>query len=317
MMAHYPFRIVILCGGSSNEHAVSLRSGDAVFQALSWHFPAEIFALERDELPLGLDPQRDVIFPLIHGKFGEDGALQAILERDGFSYAGSGIVASDRCMHKLRAKEKLRGSSLLLPKCISFQAPDFPQYADVCDNFSGKAFVVKPENEGSSIGVRKIFSESDWSQCCSQIKSGLWMLEEHLGGREITVAYLDRYSLPCIEVRPKDGFYDYEHKYTAGVTEYLCPAPLEESVTQRLLSEAEKAFLHNGCRDFARVDFILMKQELPYFLEINTIPGMTETSLLPKSALAAGLTFEPLCYEMIYPAIRRFGFQDLPPHAMV
>jgi D-alanine-D-alanine ligase len=123
--------------------------------------------------------------------------------------------------------------------------------------------------------------------------------------------------LPCIEIRPQDGFYDYEHKYTTGVTEYLCPAPLEESVTQRMLSDAEKAFLYNGCRDFARVDFILVKHELPYFLEINTIPGMTETSLLPKSALVAGLTFEQLCYEMIYPALRRFGFQGLPPHAMV
>ncbi|MDR0444739.1 MAG: D-alanine--D-alanine ligase [Puniceicoccales bacterium] len=313
----YPFRIVILCGGLSSEREVSLQSGEAIFRALSHYFPTERFILDDNALPPGLVPERDIIFPIIHGKFGEDGALQAILERRGFSYAGSGIIASDRCMHKLQAKEKLRACSLLLPQCISFQAPNFPRYEEICDSFHGKAFVVKPENEGSSIAVHKVFTKGDWQCFCSGAEEHLWLLEEFVEGKEITVAWLNDRPLPCVEIRPKGGFYDYDHKYMAGMTDYLCPAPLEESVMRRILADAEKACLYCGCRDFARVDFILMSDQLPYFLEINTIPGMTETSLLPKSALAIGLTFEQLCYEMIYPAIRRFGFRELPPHAMV
>ncbi|MDR2806892.1 MAG: D-alanine--D-alanine ligase, partial [Puniceicoccales bacterium] len=303
-MMTYPFRIVILCGGLSSEREVSLRGGEAVFCALSRYFPSEQIILNRDALPWGLSPKRDIIFPIIHGKFGEDGVLQAILERRGFSYAGSGIIASDRCMHKLQTKEKLRACSVLLPKYISIQTPNFPEYEDICNNLHKREFMVKPENEGSSIDVHKIFSKSDWECFCSRADERLWLLEEYIEGREITVAWLNDHPLPCVEIRPKDGFYDYHHKYTAGMTEYVCPAPLDALVTQRIFTAAEKACLYCGCRDFARADFILTENRLPYFLEINTIPGMTETSLLPKSALALGLTFEQLCYEMIYPAIR-------------
>jgi D-alanine-D-alanine ligase len=317
MPSHYPFRIIVLCGGSSSEREVSLRSGQAVFQALSHYFPTECFVLERDELPEGLRPATDIIFPMIHGKFGEDGVLQAMLEYQGFFYAGSGIVASERCMHKLQAREKVRACSVLQPLYTSFQTSNCPTYADMRNRFNGKMFLVKPENEGSSIGVRKIFSEDDWSRFCSEMEGGLWIAEEYLEGREITVTYLEGHSLPCVEIHPKNGFYDYFHKYTSGMTEYLCPAPLEASVAQRILSDAEKACLYCGCRDFARVDFILAEHRLPYFLEINTIPGMTTTSLVPKSASVQGLTFDQLCYEMIYPAIRRFGFRGLPVHAMV
>jgi D-alanine-D-alanine ligase len=312
----YPFRLVVLSGGSSGEREVSRRSGAAVARALSPYFPTESLVLECDELPRGLKPERDIICPMIHGSFGEDGGLQALLEREGFAYAGSGIVSSERCMHKLQTKEKLLGCSVCLPKCVSFRNPNVPSYEEMSRNLGQASFVLKPENQGSSLGVHRIFSEGDWRQFCREAEGGLWLAEGHIPGREITVGWLQERALACVEIRPKAGFYDYAHKYTAGLSDYLCPAPLEDSVTQRLLADTEKACTYCGCRDFARVDFILSEQNIPYFLEINTIPGMTETSLLPRSARSAGLDFGPLCYEMVYPAIRRFGFRELPPHAM-
>ncbi|MDR0728095.1 MAG: D-alanine--D-alanine ligase [Puniceicoccales bacterium] len=312
----YPFRLVVLSGGSSGEREVSRRSGAAVARALSAYFPTESLVLERDELPPGLEPERDIICPMIHGSFGEDGVLQALLEREGFAYAGSGIVASERCMHKLQTKEKLLGCSVCLPQCISFRHPEVPSYEELSGNLDQTSFVLKPEDKGSSLGVRRIFSEEDWRQFCREATEGLWLAEPLISGREITVGWLQDRALPCVEIRPREGFYDYAHKYTTGLSDTLCPAPLENTVAQRLLADAEKACTYCGCRDFARVDFILSEQDIPYFLEINTIPGMTETSLLPQSAHGAGLDFVPLCYEMVYPAIRRFGFRELPPHAM-
>jgi len=315
-MDTFPFRLVVFSGGLSGEREVSLRSGAAVARALADYFPTELLVLEREALPPGLDPKRDIVFPMIHGQFGEDGGLQALLEREGFFYAGSGIAASECCMHKLQARERLRGSAVHRPRCLPFRSPGLPCYGELEEFFEKKPFVLKPENGGSSLGVRKIFSPEDWQKFCAGAEEGLWLAEEHIAGREITVAWLDGRALPCLEIRPKGGFYDYAHKYTAGMTDYLCPAPLEDSVARHLQSDAEKACDDCGCRDFARVDFLLSPEGTPCFLEINTVPGMTETSLFPQSAAAAGMRFGQVVCAMATPAIRRFGVRELPPHAM-
>jgi D-alanine-D-alanine ligase len=297
-------KVAILCGGgSSSEREVSLRSGRTVFEALRLLADAELFELDEDHLPEGLDPGRSIIFPMIHGEFGEDGRLQALLDGEGFSYCGSGARASCLCMDKGAAKTVVRDLGMLTAKSCFYGGQNFEELWA----FSGGPFVVKPNDRGSSIGVSKIYGRDDFVGHCLDWRQGKWIVESCIEGREVTVGILGGAALPVIEIRARDGFYDYRHKYTPGMAEYCVPAPITDEQRQLVQGISEQIFRGCGCRDFARLDFILDNFGRFFFLEINTIPGMTAMSLVPKAAAAAGIPFPELCLRMLEPAVDREG----------
>jgi D-alanine-D-alanine ligase len=293
--------IILSGGGSSSEREVSLSSGRAVFGALRPFIDVELIGLVEDVLPEGVDPERFIIFPMIHGEFGEDGRLQVLLEGQGFSYCGSGVAASCLCMDKGAAKAVVRDLGLLTADFCFYGGQDF----EALWAYFGGPFVVKPNDRGSSIGVSKIYGRGDFLRYSSDWGRGKWLMESCIEGRELTVGILNGRALPVVEICARGGFYDYRHKYTPGMTEYLVPAPLEEEQTRWVQGISERIFCACGCRDFARLDFILDHFGRFYFLEINTIPGMTATSLVPKAAAAAGISFSELCLRMLEPAVER------------
>jgi D-alanine-D-alanine ligase len=293
--------IILSGGGSSSEREVSLCSGRAVFGALRPFIGVELFELGEDALPEGLDSERFIIFPMIHGEFGEDGRLQTSLEGKGFSYCGSGVAASCLCMDKGAAKEVVRDLGILTAESCFYGGQNFGELWA----FFGGPFVVKPNDRGSSVGVSKIYGRDDFRRYCSDWDRGKWLMESCIGGREVTVGILNGQALPVVEVCTRGGFYDYRHKYTPGMAEYFVPAPLAGEQMRWVQGISEKIFYACGCRDFARLDFILDHFGRFYFLEINTIPGMTATSLVPKAAAAAGISFPKLCLQMLEPAMER------------
>jgi D-alanine-D-alanine ligase len=300
-------KIVILCGGySSSEREISLKGGEAVCRALADILNVVKIHLDADEIPVKLDPKTDVIFPILHGEFGEDGQLQRLLETTGFGFAGSDSQSSALCMNKLRAKTLALELGINTAKFVELESRQY-EYEELCDAFSGHPFVLKPVGKGSSIGVHRIFAKSDWLAVCGEVLRGDWFVEEHVRGREITVPILGHKSLPMIEIMPKSGFYDYRHKYVAGMTEYIVPAKIDHGLVAVFSEWSEKIYANCGCRDFGRIDFILSNEGVVNFLEINTIPGMTATSLFPKSAAYNGLSFQELCVEMIMPVLKRSG----------
>jgi D-alanine-D-alanine ligase len=288
-------KVAVLCGGeSSSEREVSLRSGRAVFEALKSHADATLFELSKDELPLDIDPEQFVVFPMLHGEFGEDGQLQALLEARNFQYCGSNAISSRLCMDKARTKDIVRCLKILMPKSCFYNGQEFIKLWEVM----GGPFVIKPNDCGSSIGVTKVYTEADFRNC-KNLHQGTWLVEKCIEGREITVGILNGKALPVIEIRPKDEFYDYRHKYTFGMTDYFVPAPIKLTETRFIQGMSEKIFEVCGCRDFGRLDFILDPHGEFYFLEINTIPGMTQTSLVPKAAAAAGISMTDLCLKIL------------------
>jgi D-alanine-D-alanine ligase len=301
-------KVAILSGGgSTSERAVSLNSGRAVFEAFRGQMECELFELEEDRLPGALDPGQHIIFPLIHGEFGEDGQLQRLLELAGFTFAGSNSMASRICMNKSEAKIIAQRLDILTAKFCVYGGQNFEELWA----FAGGPFVVKPNNRGSSIGVAKIFTAENFSHHEKHWTQGHWIVEPCIMGREITVGILGGDALPVIEICPRDGFYDYAHKYTAGATEYRVPAPITDGEAQNVQAISVQIFQACGCRDFGRLDFILDDRGAFNFLEINTSPGMTATSLLPKAAAADGIDFLALCRQMINFAFERDHTNEL------
>ncbi|MDR1591012.1 MAG: D-alanine--D-alanine ligase [Puniceicoccales bacterium] len=295
-------KVAILSGGKmTSERAVSLCSGRAVFEVLKGQIECELFELAEDCLPRNLDPERYIIFPLIHGEFGEDGQLQRLLEAENFSFAGSDSRASQICMDKGKAKDIAEQLGILTAKFCIYDGQSFEKLW----TFGGGPFVIKPNDRGSSIGVTKIYTIDDFLRYQKDWGKGNWIIEPCIIGREITVGILNGHALPVIEIRPRDGFYDYAHKYTTDATEYLVPAPITKSETRNVQNMSEQIFETCGCRDFGRLDFILDGRSKFNFLEINTSPGMTATSLLPKAAAALGIDFATLCRRMINSAFAR------------
>ncbi len=301
-------KVLVAMGGTSSEREVSLKTGAAVCDALtamghsvtSWD-PADGIPQTRsawDELICG----QDVVFLALHGRFGEDGQLQSQLESLQIPFTGCGSTASSLAFDKVATKRKWREAGLLTADFVSFDSKETP-FPDAL----GKPFVVKPACEGSSVGLYFVESQAEWSQAVEAIlkldRCGL--AEQKIEGREITVGVLEGKALPIVEIRPRTGVYDYKNKYTAGATEYLCPAPFDAGLTEEIQRIGEKAFAAVGARDYARVDMIVTEERSPFLLEINTLPGMTETSLLPKAAQAAGISFKSLCNKMVEMAVYR------------
>lgn len=300
------FSIVVLCGAISPEREVSIRSGKACAEALKSSFPrVALRVLDENALPSDLDPARDVIFPAIHGDYGEDGKLQRELDARGFAYAGCDAQACEICIDKVATKAKLREAGIPVTREIAFPGDRRPRARSLVGRL-GRKIVVKPADKGSSVGLYLPAGTRATKHVLAKIRGGKWLAEPRLFGRELTVGILDGVAAGVVEIRPKIGVYDYRNKYTAGATEYLAPAPLPEFITESIRADAEKIFAVCGCRDFSRADVILLPDNRYFFLEVNTTPGLTATSLLPKSAACIGLDFPALVRRMVKPAIARF-----------
>lgn len=282
-------------GGPSAEREVSLRTGTAVAEALRslGHDVHEVDPVSgKWKLPEGTE----VVFLALHGTYGEDGTVQSELEELGVPYTGCGPQASRISFDKELAKERFRAAGVPTARYEVLSAPNAEWPADW-----RPPVVLKPARQGSSVGLQFVDELSQWPDALAEaLKHDTRVLmEERIYGRETTVAILGEQVLPVVEIAPKQGSYDYHNKYTRGATEYYCPAPLDDSVTRRVQNAALNAFRAVGGRDYARVDVMVKSDGMPVVLEVNTLPGMTETSLLPKAAAAAGMDYPSLCQKMI------------------
>jgi D-alanine-D-alanine ligase len=295
--------ILVMLGGPSTEREVSLRSGAAVAKALR-SLGHSVLELDPSEPSWALPGQPDVVFLALHGTYGEDGTVQQRLEELGVPYTGCGPEASRVAFDKVLTKERCLAAAVPTARYVVIDKPgvSWPIGWE-------PPVVLKPARQGSSVGLQFVERVSDWSAALAEALhyDSRVLVEERILGRETTVGILDNRALPVVEVRPKQGAYDYVNKYTAGNTDYFCPAPFEAALTQRIQAAALCAFHAIGGRDYARVDVMVGAGGEPVVLEVNTLPGMTETSLLPKAASAAGLGYAELCQRMIDLALQRGG----------
>ena len=301
--------IVVLYGGDGGEREVSLRSGEAVHRAIlkSWD-RTELVDMHGLRLPLNVRDDNTIIFPVMHGSFGEDGRLQDLLDKQGVVYAGSCARASRNCINKATTKDLAVAAGLkVVPGFIYNPLDDVDLEAEL--QKLGDEIVVKPSEGGSSVGLEFLRGKQQILSYMDGLSSGDWIVEKRIDGREMSVGILNGKALGVVEIIPESGNYDYRHKYTSGMTDYLFPARITEKMHAAITAASESIFRACSCRDFARADFILKengKRWEVFILEINTLPGMTENSLLPMSAICTGRDFDGLVGEMLAPAIGRF-----------
>ena len=289
-----PWNIVVMRGGPSEERAVSLSSGQAVIEALKslGHVVTDVDPRPGDwKLP----ETTDAVFLALHGTYGEDGTIQRELEAVGVPYTGCGPETSALAFDKARSKAAFEAGGVpTAPYVICGQEErEAPTHL-------GLPLVIKPARQGSSVGIEMLRDWSDWPGQLDRALAfgGDVVIEPFIEGREITVGVLEGEALPIVEVCPKQGFYDYHHKYTAGATEYVCPALFPDSVRIGIEQAALAAMAAVGGGMYARVDFMVGEDTI-YALEVNTLPGMTATSLLPKAAAAKGISFPELCERLV------------------
>ncbi|HEX2861150.1 MAG TPA: D-alanine--D-alanine ligase [Lacunisphaera sp.] len=303
--------IAVLAGGTSPEREVSLGSGRAIAQAMAYSHPTQFFQVDQDAVPGGLDPARHVVFSSLHGVFGEDGGMQRLLDAAGFSYAGCDAKGSELCFDKWRTRQSVSALGVPVAPGRHFVATAKPAAAGLTHEL-GEQVVLKPNRQGSSVGLQIVTSKVGLEIALGGIRQGDWVAERRIVGREFTVGLLRGRAMGIVEVVPKSGVFDYSSKYTKGLTEYIAPAKLSDETAGRMRAAAESAFAACGCRDYARIDFMLSDRDELYLLEINTLPGMKDTSLLPMSARCVGLDFVALCRELVAPAIERFQPATVP-----
>ncbi len=329
-------RVAVLMGGTSNERDVSLATGRGVVRALAalghevipldpatgMRLELEALAAHRigerppsgdaaagrvagdaateRSLVLARNPDlgaAEAVFVALHGGIGEDGTLQALLNLSGTPYTGSGMLASALAMDKARAKMVFAAAGVPSPRGLLLPGP-----GDALDPaaLGGFPLVVKPNAEGSSVGVHLVENEAELPEALADaFRFGPVLVETFIPGREITVAVLDGHALPVVEIIPEEGFYDYRHKYTKGHTRYQVPAELADDVAAEAARLAERAFSALGCSGVARVDFRLEPGGGLFCLEVNTVPGMTETSLVPMAAQAVGIEYRELVRRLL------------------
>ncbi len=287
-------RIALLMGGPGSEREVSLASGTAVLEALKAEGFVNVTPVvvegERPAIPEGTE----LCYNIIHGTYGEDGGLQSYLEELGLPYTGAGSETSRKCFDKVLTKEAMVAEGVPTPKSETITADELPRMGVPC--------VVKPPCEGSSVGVEIVKEASQLAAAVASAgKHGRELLvEEYIAGKELTVAILDGTPLPVVHICPRDGFYDYRNKYPsmnkgAAGSDYICPADLSEQETRDVQAAALAAYKALKVEVYGRVDVLLTDDGRPYVLEINTIPGMTGSSLFPKAAKAAGISYGELC----------------------
>jgi len=297
--------MAVLAGGTSAEREVSLGSGKAVALAMAYSYPTQFFVVEGDALPEGLDPAKHVVCSTLHGVFGEDGGMQRLMDEAGIQYAGCDAKGSELCFDKWRTRLTVSAMGVQVAPGRYFDATTKPAAAALAVEL-GEQVVLKPNRQGSSVGLQIVNSKAGLQIALGGLREGDWVAEKRILGRELTVGLLRGRAMGIVEIVPKSGVFDYTSKYTKGLTEYLSPAKLSEEMAAQVRQAAETAFAACGCRDYARIDFMLSEDGELYLLEINTLPGMKETSLLPMSARCVGLDFIALCRELTAPAVERF-----------
>src|SRR5213595_2009489 len=293
-----PKKIAVLMGGPGSEREVSLATGRGVSNALR-SLGADVVEIDVRSEQFQLPDDIELAFNTIHGTFGEDGQLQKVLEHRGIAYTGEGVAASEIAFDKIRTKEKFQEHGITTPPwevIHSGQRPTIPL-----------PIVVKAPRQGSTVGVVIVKNERDIeSGIAEATKYGRELLiEKFVSGRELTIGILADRPLPILEIIPKGGFYDFNNKYpflnpqAGGGAEHVCPAEIDSQKTKEIQELAFRAFRAAGLQVYARVDAILSQNGQPFTLEINTIPGMTEASLLPEAAAAAGIEYAELCARII------------------
>ena len=295
-------KVAVLMGGKSAEREVSLKSGQAVTIALqSQGIDATALDVKTLEDIQSVAQDYDRAFIALHGRWGEDGVVQAILDDLGVPYTGSGMAASAVAMDKLRTKWMWLGAGLPTPKFI-WVSDSLP--LDI-DSFSIPfPVIVKPSHEGSSIGMRKVVNEAELVDAVAfaqQYDSEI-LIEQWITGREYTVGVLNNEALPLIELKTTHDFYDFEAKYQSNDTQYICPCDLEPETQKKIQSLVLQAFNIIGARGWGRVDLMLDERDQPWLIELNSVPGMTDHSLVPMAAKTAGLSFERLVFEILQTA---------------
>ncbi len=290
--------IGVVMGGSSGEREVSLNSGAAVAKALMARgYTVKEVVVDESVVDQLRSSGVDVAFIVLHGGWGEDGRLQAVCETIGMPYTGSGVLASALAMNKAQAKAVFMHRNIPTPSYCPALSREF---------IMGKMgfnlpIVIKPSNEGSSLGVSIVRKEEEFAPALTRARQydPDPIAEEYIPGREMSVGVLDGEALGVVEIKPVEGFYDYDHKYTAGQSRYDAPAEMPDGTARLIRDLGKAAYDALGCRGGARVDFRLCENRGPFVLEVNTIPGMTSSSLLPKSAAVMGIGFEELVERML------------------
>jgi len=306
-------KVALISGGSGGEREVSLASGRGAQQALeAAGFPVTVFdPAEKEDLTALVEGDFDVAFITLHGKLGEGGPIQGLLEVVGIPYIGSDLWASALAIDKAKAKVFYGLAGIKTPKSVSLSRLDERPPAEILEEM-GPRCVVKPSTEGSALGVCIVDSPESLAEAIEKaLQLGKEVLvESYVAGTELTVAVLgndEPYALPVIEIVPIHEFYDYESKYAPGGSKHLCPAPIDDKTTAEVQAAAVKAHKALGCAGVSRSDFIVDEAGDAWILETNTIPGMTETSLLPDAGRAAGIGFPELCRLLVEYALERHG----------
>ncbi|MFQ5735357.1 MAG: D-alanine--D-alanine ligase [Thermodesulfobacteriota bacterium] len=288
-------RVGVLMGGLSEEREISLLTGRAVLEALIGKgYNATGIDVGRDVAAALKRKKIEVAFLALHGRYGEDGCVQGMLEVMGIPYTGSGVQASAVAMDKAAAKKLLAFHGVPTPE---FRVVD--RAADAAA--LGLPVVIKPASQGSAVGVSVVRDAAGLEKALRAAGrlSGEVIAERYVEGRELTVSILDAEPLPVVEILPKKGFYDFKAKYTPGMTEFVVPAALKKTVERRVVAASLRSYEVLGCRGAARVDVMLDGKGKAYVLEVNTIPGLTELSLFPRAAAAAGLDYPALVERML------------------
>jgi D-alanine-D-alanine ligase len=299
--------VIVLCGGgASSEREVSLTSGENVYQLCGKTFPSEKVILDSDELPPSVANATDsVIFPETPGEFGEDGGLQSLMEAAGLTFVGSDSKASALCMNKFLTKRTVSEHGITVPSGINFKKSDGTTADEIIASL-GEHLFLKPNARGSSIGARVISSKLELERAIDAMDNGMeYAIERKINGIDLTVAVLCGEALEVVEILPKRGFLDYDNKYVYGMSDKICPARIGKDVEKMAKDYSELAFKCCKCRDWARIDFMLCDSGELFFLEINTIPGMTGTSFFPISAAAAGIDQRTLVAKLVDAAAAR------------
>lgn len=302
-------KVAVLMGGVGAEREVSLQSGENMAVAIrEAGFETVEYDITRDDMQILDDGTIDVFFLALHGEFGEDGQLQEILEKKNLCYTGCDSRASRLAFDKIASKEIFEQAGVTVPRHICLSAQTSAEGLVGRLGKIGEKFVVKPIKQGSSVGVVIVAGCEEAAATAVKIfdEFGDCMIEQFIGGREITVGILSGQALPIIEIRSKQEFYDYHAKYLDDATEFLFDTVTDEKTVIKINRLAITCFDSLGCRHFGRVDMILSDSGEPYVLEINTLPGLTTHSLLPKAAARAGLSNSQLCTKIIEAALETF-----------
>ena len=289
-------KVVVLMGGPSEECEVSKSTGTAVSAACR-SLGYDVLKLSFQDNYEALLPKlknADIVFNALHGGMGENGEIQAWMEGNLIVYTGSGPEASELCMDKSRSKAVARN--------LGVKTADWELLHHVYETYSiGLPFVVKPNTQGSTVGLTVVHNKNEIKPAIKDafVHGKSVMIEKYINGRELTVTVLGSKAYPIVEIQPSHNLYDYECKYTPGMSKYICPADLSPKLTNKIKRDTENIFKGLGCEVYGRADYLLADDGQYFFLEMNTLPGMTDTSLVPKAVAAEGLSFEKLVKKII------------------